>query len=73
MSTCAPQPNPRESIADGADQDPSDLRATTKPVPILYVRSAPTLATVKIASPLAPFRTAEGMDFSAFNLATCIF
>lgn len=33
--TCAPHPKPAERMADGADHDPSDLRATTRPVPSL--------------------------------------
>jgi hypothetical protein len=70
--TCAPHPNPVETIADGGDHDPSDLRATTRPVPSLYVRNAPAFITVNIASPLAPLRTACGIDFSGFIFATCI-
>jgi len=69
--TCAPQPRPTEAIADGADHVPSNRRATAKPVPILYATTAPNLATVKIAKPLAPLRTAEGIDLSGFSLATC--
>jgi hypothetical protein len=72
VTTCAPHPNPVETIADGGDHDPSDFRATTRPVPSLYVRNAPAFITVKIASPLAPLRTACGIDLSGFSLATCI-
>jgi hypothetical protein len=71
--TCTPHPSPTDKIAEGADHDPSDLRATTRPVPTLYVRTAPALATVRIASPFAPLRIDDGMDFSGFNLATYIF
>jgi len=42
-------------------------------VPTLYVTTAPALATVRIASPFAPLRIDDGMDFSGFNLATYIF
>jgi hypothetical protein len=72
-NTCTPHPNPTDKIADGADHDPSDLRATTRPVPILYVRTAPALATVSTARPFAPLRIDDGMDFSGFNLETYIF
>ena len=72
-NTCTPHPNPTDKIADGADHDPSDLRATTRPVPILYVRTAPALATVSTASPFAPLRIDDGIDFSGFNLETYIF
>jgi hypothetical protein len=68
--TWAPHPKPSENIADGADHDPSDLLETTKPVPILYERNVPALATVKIASPLASVRMAKGIDFSGLDLAT---
>ena len=71
LLTCAPHPNPAEAIAEGGDHDPSDLRATTKPVPSLYVRNAPAFTTVKIASQLAPLRTARGIDFLGFILETC--
>jgi hypothetical protein len=71
-NTCTPHPNPTDKIADGADHDPSDLRATTRPVPILYVRTAPALATVSTASPFAPLRIDDGMDFSGFSLDTYI-
>jgi hypothetical protein len=72
-NTCTPHPNPTDKIADGADHDPSDLRATTRPVPILYVRTAPALATVSTASPFAPLRIDDGMDFSGFSLDTYTF
>jgi hypothetical protein len=42
-------------------------------VPTLYVRTAPALATVRIASPFAPLRIDDGMDFSGFNLAIYTF
>lgn len=71
-NTCTPHPSPTDKIAEGADHEPSDLRATTRPVPTLYVRTAPALATVRIASPFAPLRIDDGMDFSGFNLATYI-
>lgn len=69
--TCAPQPMPKDEIADGGDQDPSSLRAITNPVPTLYVTIKPTLATVKIARPLACFRIAPGMGFSGVKHPTC--
>jgi hypothetical protein len=69
-NTCTPHPNPTDKIAEGADHDPSSLRATTRPVPTLYVRTAPALATVRTARPFAPLRIDEGMDFSGFNRAT---
>jgi hypothetical protein len=42
-------------------------------VPTLYVRTAPALAIVRIASPFAPLRIDDGMGFSGFNLATYTF
>lgn len=72
MLTCSPHPSPTDNIAEGADHDPSDLLETTRPVPTLYVTSAPALATVSMASPFAPLSTAEGIEFSGFNLPTCI-
>jgi hypothetical protein len=58
-------------MADGADHVPSNLLAMTKPVPSLYERTTPALATVRIAKPLAPFRTARGIVRSEFNLEIC--
>jgi hypothetical protein len=57
-------------MADGGDQDPSSLRATTSPVPMLYVTITPTFAVVRIARPLARFKIASGMDFSGFRVPT---
>lgn len=62
---------PKDAIADRGDQDPSSLRATTNPVPTLYVTIKPTFATVKIARPLACFRIAPGMDFSGVKHPIC--
>ena len=73
LPTCTPHPKPTEKMADGADHEPSALRDATRPVPSLYVRRAPAFATVIMASPLAPFRTARGIDFSGFSLATCTY
>lgn len=58
-------------MADGADHVPSLLRATTRPVPTLYVSIRPILNTVRIARPLAPLRTASGIDFSGANSPIC--
>lgn len=41
--------HPAVPIADGADQDPSDKRATTSPEPTLTDARKPPLITVRIA------------------------
>jgi hypothetical protein len=38
-NTCSPHPNPTDKIAEGADPDTSSLRATTRSVSTLYVRT----------------------------------
>ena len=59
--SCQPTELARLSRAEGADQPPSAVRATTKPLPTLKLHPAPTRATDSTASPAAPRRMAGGM------------
>lgn len=68
VQTCRPHPKPPDIIETGGDQLPSSLCVTIKPVPSLYVSTTPNFAMVNIASPLAPRKTASGIDCSGFSL-----
>ena len=59
--SCQPTLDARLSSAEGADQPPSGVRATTRPLPTLRLHPAPTRATLSTASPAAPRRMAGGM------------
>lgn len=50
---CPPKPPPPVAIADGADQVPSERRATTMPEPKRAEPRKPALNTVMIARPFA--------------------
>ena len=42
-------PTPHAQIAEGADQDPSSSRATTRPVPALPLHKTPAFTIVRMA------------------------
>lgn len=48
---CPPKPAPPVAIAEGADQEPSGRRATTRPEPKRAEPRKPALMTVRIARP----------------------
>ena len=48
---CRPQPTPPVAMHDGADHEPSGMRAMTSPEPALPEKTKPALRTEKIARP----------------------